>query len=298
MLLRSATARLAQNAGRVKKLEFLVAALVAGITLLFAVLALEPERVDTLSQFRAGAPLRIGYALEAPFVMLDETGRPTGTEPEVLRQALRALGGGRTIWLHGDFANLIHELRSGRIDIICAGMQATDERSAIVAFSRPTMQIRTGLLVVAGNPGDLDSFEAIAQREGVTLAALAGSIEARMARDAGVPYARLVLFPDAHSAFVGVRSGRVDAFALSMPSLRQLTARDSAASVEIVELVDAGRQRSSGQIAFAFRREDRTLREAIDRAMGEFVGSDAHRQLLRRFGVGDVALPSMAGKQP
>lgn len=280
-----------------RKIDVLVVILIAGATLLFTSLALHDDRADALSRYQAGKQLRIGYALEAPLVQWDPRGGVTGTEPEVLRRALQAIGPGRTVWIYAEFDSLIHELRAGRIDIIAAGLEITAERRQLVAFSKPTMRVRTGLLVASGNPLGLDSLTAVARHGRAKIAVLSGSVEAGMARRAGVPEARLVALPDLQSVHAAMTSGRADAFALSTLSLRALESRGGTVALEVVDLPDYESGWRSGKFAFAFRHKDVDLRDAVDRALDGLLGSDAHRELLASFGVRDdnplsvVALP-------
>lgn len=288
--------RVTHNGSQVRKFDAIVIALIAGATLLFAGSVLHVGRTDALVRYRAGESLRVGYALEEPFATRDAAGRVTGVAPEVLRRILPSVGSGRTTWVHGDFGSLIHELRTGRIDVIASGLEITDERRELVAFSRPTMRVRTGLLVDSGNPLRLDSLAAVARQERARLAVLSGSVEARMASRAGVPESRILSFPDALTAFAAMVSGRADAIALSTLSLRALASKGSAHSLAVVRLPDEESRWRTGEIAFAFRHEDRALREAVDAALDDFLGTAAHRALAESFGVPGDQLPPHPGR--
>src|SRR5690606_16634992 len=72
---------------------------------------------------RGGAtPLRVGYAIEAPYAFLDEDGRVTGEAPETARWVARRLGRGEPEWVLTEFGSLIGQLQEGRFDVIACGL--------------------------------------------------------------------------------------------------------------------------------------------------------------------------------
>ncbi|MBB4630899.1 polar amino acid transport system substrate-binding protein [Sphingosinicella soli] len=85
-----------------------------------------------------------------PFSFVDPaTNALTGAMIDIAKAVIRDLG------LTGDyratpFSALIPSLTTGRIDMIAAAMQRTDERAQIVAFSAPVFSYGGGLVV----PGD------------------------------------------------------------------------------------------------------------------------------------------------
>ena len=264
------------------KRPYLVAAIF--LVLLTSVLAVSVLKVgdeDALTRYQQGLPLRVGYALEAPFVMLYADGDVTGEAPEVLRHVLRSLGLERVIWLHGDFGSLIRDLENGRIDIIAAGMFVTAERRERVLFSRPTAFIRPGLLVRRGNPFNLLSLADFSGQPGARLAVIDGSIEQQQAYAVGVPERRIRSFPDEVSAVAAIRAGQADGLLLSAVSLRYLIGRYGS---EAFELVAAQEDQLQGAPAFAFGRQDARLQEQVDQVLASFIGSAEHLQLVEKFG--------------
>lgn len=271
------------------KRPYLVAAIfLVLLTSILAVSVLEIGGEDTLTRYQNGLPLRVGYALEAPFAMLDADGDVAGEAPEVLRHVLHTLGLERVVWLHGDFGSLIRELENGRIDIIAAGMFVTAERRERVLFSRPTALIRPGLLVRRGNPLHLLSLADFSSRPEARLAVIDGSIEQQQARAVGVPECRLKPFPDEVSAVAAIRAGQADGLLLSAVSLRYLIDRDDAAAFD---LVVTQAEQAPGAPAFAFRRQDSRLHEQVDQALASFIGSAEHLQLVEKFGFVASDLP-------
>lgn len=251
--------------------------------------ATEPARV-------AEDVLRIGYAVEAPYAYVDPTGRVTGESPEIARIVAERIGRGRIVWRQTEFGSLVQELREGTIDVIASGLFITPERSRQVAFSRPTFRVRAGLLVAKGNPLALHSYADVAER-GARVAVLARSFEE--AYFLGRPHWRrgqVIAVSDASAGMQALAVGAVDAFALSAPSLQWMMRAGGARVGELAEPfappADAPGVAEGG---FAFRLEDRELREAWDRTLADFVGSPEHRRLVEPFGFTTAELPGPGG---
>ena len=241
---------------------------------------------------RGGAtPLRVGYAIEAPYAFLDEDGRVTGEAPETARWVARRLGRGEPEWVLTEFGSLIGQLQEGRFDVIACGLFITTERERRVAFSRPTATVVPGLLVARGNPLGLHSYADAVARDDVRLAVLAESVESRALQREGMPAGRLVMVPDEVSGVALVRSGRTAGLALSLPAVRWMAdLPDSRDAVEVATPFEPpARTEAGGRVAFAFRRADTELRREWDAALAEFMETEERRMIARRFGFADAA---------
>lgn len=239
-------------------------------------------------QRRASTTLRVGYAIEPPYVLVDAQGRVSGESPEVLRAALKRMDEPEPVWLHFEFANLLAALQAGRIDLIAAGMFITPERSQQVAFTRPTAHVNTGLLVAAGNPQQLHSLADLVRRPELTLAVLEGSVEAAQAGTAGLPATRQIRVADALSGLAAVHSGSAAAFALSAPSLRWAVQQGPDTGVELAEPYQSSSP--PGQPAYAMRSGDPRL-DRLDQTLAGWLGSAEHLAIAQRYGFSTGDLP-------
>ncbi|WP_316149625.1 transporter substrate-binding domain-containing protein [Cupriavidus sp. BIC8F] len=226
---------------------YLLAATLAGlVTVSLAIFVFDMNHEDTLTRYQRGQALRVGYAIEEPFAMVEADGRVTGEAPEVLRHALRSLGRENVVWMQADLASLIHELESGRIDIIAAGMFVTPARAQRVLFTRPTATIQPGLLVRYGNPLHLRSLSDLAALPTAKLAIIDGSVEQQLAHKAALSDGQIQAFPDAAAAAAAVRTGLADALMLSSVSLHFLMPRAEAGVFELIRPDTARDQYSPG----------------------------------------------------
>jgi len=238
--------------------------------------------------------IRVGYAIEAPFAFVAGDGTVTGESPEIAREVIRRLGIGRVEWVQTSFPDLLDHLAAGRFDVVAAGMFVTAQRARQALFSRPTFRVRQGLLVQPGNPKRLHSYADAARADGVRIAVLSGSIEEHVLLRLGLPQSGLFLVPDARTGWVAVASRGVDGLALSIQSIRWMARTASASPVEIAEPFEQPPDAVAGRLgfgAFAFRLEDRRLRDAWDDVLRSFVGSEAHLRLVAPFGFTATELP-------
>jgi polar amino acid transport system substrate-binding protein len=237
---------------------------------------------DSLERVRTAGVLRVGYAIEAPYAMLDADGRVTGESPETARRIAARLDVGATEWVQLPFETLIPDLRERRIDVVAAGLFVTRERALRVAFSDPTVRVSPGLLVRRGNPRRLPPFSRLKPTQDVRIAVIAGSVEEQRLRDRGWSGDGLLVVPEAQAGRAALAQGMVDAIALSAPALRWI-AKSSPEPYEVLaEEPRAGQD--VDYAAFAFHPEDAALQRAWNRAQSGFIGSAEHLQTIAPFG--------------
>jgi polar amino acid transport system substrate-binding protein len=210
---------------------------------------------------------------------------------------LRDLGIERVEGVLTEFGSLIPGLKARRFDLIAAGMYVLPERCREVAFSNPTYGIGEAFVVRAGNPLGLHSYEDVAAHPTARLGVVAGTVERGYALAVGVPEERLVLLPDGPSAVAAVETGRVDAYGGTALTVQDLLDKlDEAGDAALERAVPFRDPRIDGRTvrgygAFALRRGDRDLREALDRGLAAFIGTPAHLELVRPFGFTERELP-------
>ncbi len=74
---------------------------------------------DTLNRVQAGM-IRVGVTDNRPWVVLDETGNPTGIEPDLVSGFAEELGS-EIQWTTGSEATLLNGLERGEFDIVIGG---------------------------------------------------------------------------------------------------------------------------------------------------------------------------------
>lgn len=243
---------------------------------------------STLDAARESGVIRIGYANEAPYAYRDSASdRITGEAPEIARVILKDLGVAEVEGVLTEFGSLIPGLKAGRFDIIAAGMYIKPERCAQIAFSDPTYSIGEAFAVAKGNPKKLHSYEDVLKHADATIGVVQGTVERGYARDVGIPDDRVIVFPDAQSAWAGVGAGRVDCYAGTSLTVQDLLDKDSAGTVERASpftdpVIDGASVRGYG--AFGFRPGDSELVDAFNSGLKKFLGTPEHLELVRPFG--------------
>ena len=263
-----------------------------------AVMLIAKTTANVNADSNEGMVLRAGYALEAPYAYRDINGTLRGEAVDTLRAALLRAGLPEPVWVHVEFPHLLHALRSGRIDVIAAGMFITPERAAQFDFTRPTTSVRTGLLVAKGNPLDLHALGDLRPTISGKLAVLDGSVELMQAREAGLTDTQLLRLPDPASALAALRSGQVVALALSVPSLnwamREWPNLEMAAPFAIPQ---RDGYPDIGYPAFVFRAGD-PRRVRLDQALSGYLGSADHLRAVASYGFGADDIAAAHGMDP
>jgi polar amino acid transport system substrate-binding protein len=137
-----------------------------------------------------------------------------GLEPDILRAAARCLGFEVT-YLPQSFDGLIPSIKSGRIDLISAGMYATDERAQEVSFVTH-LTAATAAVIADGNPEGIESLDDTC---GLQVAAVTGTVENEIQAEQnakceadGKPPAKAATYAGNDQAVNAVRQGRSDYF--------------------------------------------------------------------------------------
>jgi len=246
---------------------------------------------STLDKAKEDGAIRVGFANEAPYAFATPSGELTGEAAVVGKEIFSRLGIENVEGVLTEFGSLIPGLRAGRFDVIAAGMFITPERCAQIQFSEPSYGIGQALLVPEGNPENLVDYSSVADNSDLTLAVLAGAVEAGYAEEAGIDQSQLMVLPDQASLVSAVRSGRANAAALTALSIKQMAdANDGVESTEPFGEV-AGNS-VVGHGGFGFRPDDTELYEAFNEELKNFVGTSEHIELVTEFGFGEGFQPT------
>lgn len=248
----------------------------------------------TLERIKQEDRIGVAVANEQPYGYITDTGELTGESPTIAREILRRIDPG--IEMEGtsmDWGDLIPRLREGDVDVIAAGMFITPARCERVAFSNPTYVVGEAFLVQAGNPKDLDSYEAVSRNHDARVGLVAGTVEYNYAMHSGIPSDRAPLYRDFERAVDALVAGEVDAVGLTSLTARSLARRidraDLEATPQFYPVIHGEEVKGYG--AFAFRKEDEELVAAFNRHLADFIGSDEHWEAVEPFGFAPDMMP-------
>ena len=266
--------------------NMLKATLLAGAALGIAGAA----QAQSLEEFQNGETLQIAVANEIPYGYIDPiTNEAMGAGPDVAKHIAAELGIENIEWVTTEFSSLIPGLQADRFDVVAAEMAVNAERCAAVIYSEPNSSYGEGLLVPAGNPGGINSYEQFAEDPELTVAIMAGANQLEMMQNLGVSEDQLVTISSNADAISTVSTGRADAYAATGLTASELAGQSD--DVEVAEgfsdpVIDDVEQRSWG--AFAFSNNSEELRDAWNEALAEYKQSDAWLETLSGYGFTDA----------
>ncbi len=239
----------------------------------------------TLDEIRESGTIRIAVANEIPYGYIDPTGEAMGAGPDVAKHIVEQLGIENIEWVTAEFSGLIPGLQADRFDMVAAEMAILPERCEQVIYSEPNTSYGEGLLVPAGNPGDIHAYSDFAERDDLTVAIMAGADQLDMLQALGVPDDRMVTISSNADAISTVSTGRADAYAAT-----SLTAGNLAEQSDAVEVaadfsdpvIEGEPVRSWGGFTLAQGSED--LRDAVNEELTAFKQTDEWAEILSGYG--------------
>jgi len=237
--------------------------------------------------------IRIGYANDKPFSYKAAGSKTiTGESWEIAKEVLGRMGVRTIDGMETEFWSLIPKLRSGQCDMIASGVFMTPQRCKEILFSYPTYKNRDALLVRAGNPLGLRTFQEVMRHPHAKVGVVYGSVASTYIRSM-MPTSRILPFSDIDKSVKAVASGDADAVISSRITLQHFLSEGmpSVVLVATFEGLLVNNRPVEDYGGFGFRHEDRALLDAFNTNLRPFVGSESHINLVRPFGFGEEDMP-------
>ncbi|GGL71214.1 ectoine/hydroxyectoine ABC transporter substrate-binding protein EhuB [Streptomyces fumigatiscleroticus] len=251
---------------------------------------------DLLDRLRAQGVVRLGIAGEIPFGYIGKDGRLTGEAPELAKAVFRRLGVDRVQPVPTEFGSLIPGLNSQQFDVVAAGMYVNPERCEQVIFADPDYQMLDSFIVRKGNPKGLHNYQDVVEKK-ARFATGTGYAEIQYAVGAGYKESDILIVPDQVAGLNAVETGRVDVFAGTALTTREVVKKSAKAEVTepFKPLVD-GRPHVDGG-AFAFRPTETKLRDAFNAELRELKRSGELLRILKPFGFTEDEMTELTAKE-
>lgn len=254
-----------------------------------------PAKETTFERVKREGVVRVGFANENPYAYAKPDGTLSGEAVEVARVIFQRLGIPKMEGVLTEFGSLIPGLKANRFDVITAGMYIKPERCEQVLFADPEYKIGEALIVKAGNPFNLHSYEDIAANPEVRIGTGAGYFEYEYLLAVGVSENQIITFPDDPSGIAGLQAGQIDAWTGTAPTLQKLIETTGDPNLELadpfVDPVIEGKTVVSYGGA-AFRKEDKDFRDAFNAELKKLKDSGELLEIISQFeGFGPHALP-------
>ena len=239
---------------------------------------------NRLEELKESGTVRVGFANEAPYAY-EENGELKGAAVDIATAVFSELGIDNVQGELADFGQLITGVQAGQFDVVTAGMAITPERGNNALFGEPEMVYGEALVVEAGNPLDLYSYEDIANNPDVTVVVMEGATEIEFMRQAGVSDDQITTAADIPATFSAIQAGRADATTATEMTVRMALESIASDDIEIVEAFeqpDVEGNPSYGAAAFALENEE--LRDAYNEVLAELKADGTVAELLEENG--------------
>ena len=254
------------------------------------------EGGDLLDRLRAAGVVRLGIAGEIPFGFIDTNGELTGEAPELAKVIFKRLGVDRVQPVPTEFGSLIPGLNSQQFDVVAAGMYVNPERCEQVIFSDPDYQMLDAFIVRKGNPKGLHDYKDVVAKK-AKLATGTGYAEIQYAVEAGYKQSDMLIVTDQVAGLNAVEAGRVDVFAGTALTVREVVKKSSKAEATkpFAPLVKGKPHVDGG--GFAFRPTETRLRDAFNAELRKMKASGELFRILRPFGFTKAEMTDMTAKE-
>jgi len=229
------------------------------------------RRVGNAGVLRWGADVVGGvpYAYDDP----KHPGTYIGFEVDIANEIARRLGVKLAFEIKA-WDSLIPELQRGSIDMAMNGIEDTPERAKMVLFSDPYYVYSQQITVRKGT----DGVASLEDLKGKTVGTLSGTAAEDILRaQVGI---QVVPSPEITYSYQNLERGRVDAVVLDTPIAVAYGATNP-------KLQNVGESFQEGHYVMAFRKEDRSLRDAVNDQLVAMKQDGTLRAIYSKWGLLD-----------
>ncbi|MEB3962598.1 ectoine/hydroxyectoine ABC transporter substrate-binding protein EhuB [Streptomyces kunmingensis] len=251
---------------------------------------------DTLARLQGQGTVRLGIAGEVPYGYINDDGEFTGEAVELAKVIFKRLGVGHVQPVATDFASLIPGLNTQQFDVVSAGMYINKERCQQVIFADPEYQMLDSFIVRKGNPKNLHNYADVVKAK-AKFGTGTGYAEIAYAVDAGYKESDIVILQDQVAGLNAVEAGRIDVFAGTALTTREVTKKSSKAehTEPFAPTVDGKKHVDGG--GFTFRPTDTKLRDAFNVEIHKMKKSGELFRILQPFGFTKAEMTTLTAEE-
>ena len=232
------------------------------------------ERVRKIGRLLYGSDMDGG----GPYAYPDSSG-VTGFEVELMSLLGKDLGVA-PVYSQGQWDKLLQVLGTGRVDAVINGYEWTQAHGRDFLATRPYYVFQLQLMARRG--GVIKSWADLKQPKPGggrwKVGVLVGSAANTFASDEGGTNVDVVAFDGVTDAMLAVQNGQFDATLQDLPAALFYQRRYPG-------LVLAGTPFSRGFYVIYVRKEDASLRDALDQGLGRLISSGELRRLYEKYGI-------------
>ena len=247
--------------------------------------AFAPAMAADLENLKEQGFARIAIANEPPWTQVSTDGKVSGAAPDLARAVLKKLGVGDVVASISEYGAMIPGVQARRFDLVAAGLFIKPERCAAVLFSEPDLCDAQAFMIKKGNPKGVKSYADVAS-SGSKIGVVGGGTEEKLAIEAGVHRANVIVVPDPQSGAKMLQDGRIDVYALPVLSISDLLKKANDPNLEMVSPVANTPIFCAG---VAFRKEDAALRDAYDKVLADMKANGEFAAIVEPYGYSAAA---------
>jgi polar amino acid transport system substrate-binding protein len=212
---------------------------------------------DTLSAIQKHGVIRVGVAVNAPWVLRDKNGQWIGLDVDLAREFAQDMRWQIQL-VPTTWDTAIDDLRAGHFDVLAAGLSVTPQRALLLRYSHSYGNFSLGLVVnrKALGKDDLLTLETGAGKHKIGV--LAGTVTASTAKEY-IGNSDLVEVDDESKAIQDLRSGTLDGLMAEQP-LPSALARVYPDQLNTLDVSTYGKTAH----AFGVRQEDQDLTDVLN----------------------------------
>jgi polar amino acid transport system substrate-binding protein len=256
--------------------RFVLFALAAVFASLGSAKGATAQSASAVETIEAGQ-LTVLYSPSAPPTSFILNGQPTGMAIDLVTEAARRIGLRPVFRAQADLAGAVPAVSNRQYDLAAIGLMRTPEREAIVDF--------TGSWYYGWFPLVVDKsrgFKGYGDMNGKIVGVIRGSIQDKYMQD-NHPRIKLMGFPNEVAMINAANAGTIDGLLMGSAQVEETQRRFP--NLETIE-----RTPTPYPNAFPIRKGNATLKNALDRALGEMMADGTYVKIFDKWHPGD-ALP-------
>lgn len=203
-----------------------------------------------------------------PFEYLEKE-KITGFDIELMEEIGKIIGADIKI-VDMSFDGLLPALQMKKVDVVIAGMTATEERKKTVAFTQPYYTANQ-VIIVKNNNNSIKTFNDLKGKKVGVMLGFTGDVV--VSEISGVKVER---FNAAYAGILALNTDKVDAVVLDSEPAKNYVTQNK--NIKIIES-DSAKE----NYAIALRKNDKKLLEKIENALKEVKNNGTYDKLLKKY---------------
>ena len=203
-----------------------------------------------------------------PFEYLDK-GEVTGFDIELVNEIGKVMDADVKV-LDMSFDGLLPALQMKKVDLVIAGMTATEERKKTVSFTQPYYTASQVIIVKEGN-NSIKSFDDLKGKKVAVMLGFTG--DTIVSEIEGVSIER---FNAAYAGIMALQADKVEAVVLDSEPAKNYVKQNPG-------LILAEADAEQEEYAIALRKNDKALLEKVEKALAEIKANGTYDALIKKY---------------